>query len=96
MDGLNRFDVIEHRGTPMVVIESNLLPPDTSVVVIPLLAKYPKVRHLNPEIDVDGRRLILATRLIVAVQRSRMKYVGNVADQGEKITRAVDVLMGGF
>jgi toxin CcdB len=96
MDGLNRFDVIEHRGVPMVVIESNLLPPDATVVVIPLLSDYPVVRHLNPQIIVQGRHLILATRLIVAVQRSRMKKLGNVAEQGEKITRAVDVLMSGI
>ena len=96
MDGLNRFDVIEHRSTPMVVIESNLLPPDASVVVIPLLSNYPRVRHLNPEINLNGSKLVLAIRLIVAVQRSRMKHVGNVADQGDRITRAVDVLMGGI
>lgn len=31
MAGLTRFDVAEHRGVAMVVIESNLLPPDPAL-----------------------------------------------------------------
>jgi toxin CcdB len=79
----------------MVVIESDLLPPDPSVVVIPLLPDYPAVQHLNPEIRHGGRSLVLATRLIVAVHRTGLRRAGSVSDQGDRITRAVDVLMGG-
>ena len=71
MDHLTRFDVAEYNGVSMVVVESDLLPPDPSVVVIPLLSGYPAVRHLNPELQHDGRLLILATRLIAAVRRSK-------------------------
>jgi toxin CcdB len=92
---LIRFDVAEYRGVAMVVIESNLLPPDPAVVVIPLLEDYPAVRHLNPEITFEGRRLLLATRLIAAVRRSSLRRIGSVADQGHSIVRAVDVLMAG-
>ena len=95
MDALTRFDVAEYNGVSMVVVESDLLPPDASVVVIPLLSGYPAVRHLNSEIQFNGRRLILATRLIAAVRRSRLERAGSVADQGDRITRAVDVLMAG-
>ena len=95
MVALTRFDVAEYNGVSMVVVESDLLPPDASVVVIPLLSGYPAVQHLNPELRHNGRRLILATRLIAAVRRSRLKRTGNVADQGDLITRAVDVLMAG-
>lgn len=95
MAQLTRFDVAEYRGVAMVVIESNLLPPDPAVVVIPLLQDYPAVRHLNPEITFDGRRLVLATRLIAAVRRASLNRIGNVADQGHSIVRAVDVLMAG-
>ena len=38
MDRLTRFDLAAYRDTLMVVFESDLLPPDPSVVVIPLLA----------------------------------------------------------
>lgn len=95
MAQLTRFDVAEYRGVAMVVVESNLLPPDPAVVVIPLLPDYPAVRHLNPEILLDGKRLILATRLIAAVHRASLHRIGSVSDQGDCITRAVDVLMAG-
>ncbi|GAW37183.1 ccdB protein [Roseovarius sp. A-2] len=95
MDTLTRFDVAEYNGVSMVVVESDLLPPDASIVVIPLLSGYPAVRHLNPELQHDGRRLVLATRLIAAVRRSSLRRTGSVADQGDLITRAVDILMVG-
>ncbi|GAW35545.1 ccdB protein [Roseovarius sp. A-2] len=95
MDYLTRFDVAEYSGVSMVVVESDLLPPDASIVVIPLLSDYLAVRHLNPELQIDGRRLVLATRLIAAVRRSSLRRTGSVADQGDLITRAVDILMAG-
>jgi toxin CcdB len=95
MDTLTRFDVAEYNGVSMVVVESDLLPPDVSIVVIPLLSGYPAVRHLNPELQHDGRRLVLATRLIAAVRRSSLRRTGSVADQGDLITRAVDILIVG-
>lgn len=95
MDALTRFDVAQYNGIYMVVVESDQLPPDASVVVIPLLANYPAVRNLNPEFLFDGRRLILATRLIASVQRSGLRRAGNIAEQGDVITRAVDVLLAG-
>jgi len=79
----------------MVVVDSDLLPPDPSVVVIPLLPDYPAVCQLNPEIVHDGRSFILATRLMSAVRRTSLRRTGNVADQGDQITRAIDVLMAG-
>lgn len=79
----------------MVVVESDLLPPDTSVVVIHLLPGYPAVQYLNPEINLEGKSLILATRLISSVRRSSLTKSGTVVDQGDLITRAVDVLMSG-
>jgi len=79
----------------MVVVESDLLPPDPAIVVIPLLPDYPAVKLLNPEIEVNGMHLVIATRLIAAVRRSSLERTGDVADQGDLITRAVDVLMAG-
>jgi toxin CcdB len=93
--GLIRFDVADANGSLFVVIETELLPPDKAVVVIPLIADYPAARHLNPVLDLDGRRMVLATRLIASVRRSALRRVGNVSDQGDQITRAVDFLMGG-
>ena len=92
---LTRFDVADYNGVRMVVVESDLMPPDSSVVVIPLLANYPIVKDLNPEILHEGQRLVLATRLIAAVQRTKVRRVGSVADQGDRIIRGVDILMAG-
>ena len=95
MERLTRYDVAEYRGVAMDVVESDLLPPDPAVVVIPLLRDYPAVKGLNPEILHDGARLVLATRLIAAVRRASLRRAGSVADQGDQINRSVDVLMAG-
>ncbi|MFP1645236.1 CcdB family protein [Pontitalea aquivivens] len=95
MESLSRYAIAEHNGIFMVVVESDLLPPDPGVVVVPLLVDYPAVKHLNPEIVHDGRRLVMATRLIASVRRGSLREVGSVADQADRITRAIDVLMAG-
>ena len=95
MERLTRYDVAEYNGVKMVVVESDLLPTDPAVVVIPLLSDYPAVKDLNPELVLDGQRWVLATRLIAAVRRSKLRLTGNVSDQGDRINRAVDVLMAG-
>lgn len=81
LDELRRYDVAEYNGVSMAVVESDLLPPDPSVLVIPLLSDYPAVYQLNPKIVHDGCRFILATRLFSALRRS-----GFVADQGDRTT----------
>lgn len=95
MEDLNRFDLASFDGVPAVIVESEFLPPDASVVVIPLLRNYPAIAGLNPEFDIDGQKHVLATRLIVAVNRRNLKRIGSIAEQGDKITRAIDVLMSG-
>ncbi len=95
MERLTRYDVAEYNEVKMVVVESDLLPPDPAVVVIPLLSDYPAVKDLNPELVLDGQRWMLATRLIAAVRRSKLRRTGNVAEQSDKINRAIDVLMAG-
>ena len=95
MESLKRYDVAEYNGVKMVVVESDLLPPDPAVVVIPLLVDYPAVKDLNPQVLHNGQHLVLATRLIAAVRRSSLRRAGSVAEQGDRINRAVDVLMAG-
>ena len=95
MEELSRFDVAVYDGIHMVIVESDLLPPDPAVVVIPLLADYPAVQHLNPTLVHEGQPLVLATRLIAAVRRAPLRRVGDVTDQGDLVTRAVDVLIAG-
>jgi toxin CcdB len=95
LDGLIRFDVAIANGTLYVVVESELMPHDRAIVVIPLLTDYPAARHLNPIFDFDGRRLVLATRLIVSVRRSALRRVGTVAEQSDLVVRALHTLLSG-
>ena len=95
MERLSRFDIAVRGDVAMVVVESDLLPPDPTVVVIRLLSGYPAIRHLNPTIRQEGRGMVLATRLIAAVRGSGQRRVGSAAGQGDEITGAVDVLMAG-
>lgn len=95
MESLKRFDVAEVGGVAVVVIESDLIPPDTAIVVIPLLPDYPAVRYLNPVLRFEDREFVLATRLIAAVHRSRLARKGSVGEQGDVVIRAMDVLLGG-
>jgi toxin CcdB len=96
VERLSRCDVAEFNGVKMVVVESDLLPPDPAVVVIPLLADYPAVKDLNPQLVHNGQHFVLATRLLASVRRSSLRRTGSVADQGDLIGRAVDVLMAGI
>ena len=75
MERLTRFDVAEYNGVKMVVVESDLLPPDPAVVVIRLLADGPAVKDLNPALLHDGKPWVLATRRIAAVRRSSLRRV---------------------
>ncbi|MFD2740657.1 CcdB family protein [Sulfitobacter aestuarii] len=95
MEALSRFDIAVHGDAAMVVVESDLLPPDPAIVVIPLLRDYPAVPQLNPHIRCAGGPLVLATRLIGAVRRNGLRRIGSAAQQGDEITRAIDVLMSG-
>ena len=95
MEGLTRSDVAVFKGTAMVVVESELLPPDPAVVVIPLLPDYPAVAQLNPVLRFEGQHLVLATRLIAAVPRAALRKAGSVADQGDEVLRAIDILLTG-
>lgn len=95
MEALRRFDIAAYGDVLMVVIESDLLPPDPAVVVIPLLKDYPAVSRLNPVFEVNGQDFVLATRLIAAVRRSSLSPVGSLTENSDRVTRAVDVLMGG-
>lgn len=95
MERLSRFDIVAHGDVVMVVVESDLLPPDPAIVVILFLSGYPAIRHLNPVIFHDGREMIQATRLIADVRRSGLRRVGSAAGQGDEIALAVEVLMVG-
>ena len=92
---MRQFDVVTYAGTPAVVVETDDLPQDYRIVVIPLMQNYPAVSRLNPVIDHDGQPHVLATRLIISVRRSELSRTGiNVADYRDDIVRAMDTMIG--
>ena len=56
MEGLTRYDVAVYKGVAMVVVESDLLPPDPAVVVIPLPRDYPAVKGLKNNRPLSANR----------------------------------------
>ncbi|WP_252944110.1 CcdB family protein [Oceanicola sp. 502str15] len=95
MEELKRHDIAEWDGIAMVVVESDILPPDPALVVIPLLPDYPAAKGLNPTIRYKGQPLVLATRLITSVRRAALTRKASAADQADDITRALDILLTG-
>lgn len=96
MEALETYDIVSVGKQFAVVIESDLLPPDHSIVVIPLFRDYPAITKLNPTIRLGDDDFILATRMIASIRRSTAKKVGTARNQRDDITRAVDVLISGI
>ena len=87
-------------GELAVDVQSDLLDPASTRVVIPLVPPDPVGRtfkRLNPVLKVDADQLLLATQLISVIRRSDLKRkVGSVSDQSDAITAAVDMLITGI
>ncbi len=95
MEELETYDIVSVRDQLAVVIESDLLPPDDAIVVIPLFRDYPAITKLNPTIGFCDDAFVLATRMIASVRRNTVKKVGTARGQRDEITRAIDILMSG-
>ncbi len=81
-------------------VQTDLLSDLNTRVVAPLLpaahAPRPAAR-LNPEFLIDGEPVIMVTQFMAAVSVGVLKSpVGNLTDEFEKITIALDMLMQGF
>lgn len=87
-------------GGLAVDVQSDLLEPFSTRVVIPLVALEvaPQApRRLNPVVDVAGAPRILATHLIAALPRAALgPPVGSLAAERDRIRAALDMLFLGF
>ena len=87
-------------GSLVVDVQSDLLEPFATRVVIPLLAPEhaPQApRRLNPVFEVAGSRRILATQLLAALPRAELGApVGSLAAERDAIRAALDMLFLGF
>ncbi|WP_319544483.1 CcdB family protein [Ruegeria conchae] len=81
-------------------VQSDLLSDLNTRVVVPLLPKpyAPKpATRLNPEFMIMDEPVVMVTQFMAAVPTGVLKSpVGNLVDEFEKITVAVDMLMQGF
>ena len=95
-----RFDLHRTDGGLVVDVQSDLLDPFSTRVVIPLvaLAAAPQApRRLNPVLDVAGSPLILATHLLAALPCAELGApVGSLAPEHDRIGAALDMLFLGF
>ncbi len=84
----------------MVDVQSDLLDPLATRVVIPLVRQsaMPKpARHLNPVFDVDGERVVLSTAELAGVPKSAVgRVVGSLSPTRDEILRAMDFLIAGI
>lgn len=93
---MKQFSVVRRGDAVGVVVDSDLLPKDRSVVVIPLVEGLPRAGALNPVLVAAGRERILHPRAIAALRRDALEDIGeSLEDRRDAIIRAVDILLGG-
>ncbi len=87
-------------GGLVVDVQSDLLDPFETRVVIPLIAfdHAPRApRRLNPVLEVGGERRILATHLLAALPRAELgPPVGALVAERDTIRAALDMLFLGL
>lgn len=105
---MRRFDVYRNgdrasaRHIPyLLIVQSELLLDLPTRVVVPLVVlrelSGPPARTLNPEFEVEERRVIMLTQQLagVAVQRLTQR-IGSLEDRRHEILRALDFLFSGI
>jgi toxin CcdB len=97
-----RYDVFAGRveGSYLLDIQPDLLDDFKTRVVIPLLPitmAPPPMRKLHPLIEINGRKLVMATHLIATVPAKELGESRlNIAKHQDDITAALDMLFQGF
>lgn len=98
-----KYDVYrDPRGTENLLlnVQTDVLDTLETRMAIPLLPDLPTrklVRQLNPIFEIAGRRYVLATQHMLAVPAGALREsVGNVREQADAITAAIDFLHQGF
>lgn len=102
-----RFDVYanptsaERRSTPYFLdVQNDFIDAITTRVVIPLRresAHGPRVRYLNPVVQIGGESLVLDTAAIGAVPVSELRRaVTHLGTERATVQEALDILFGGY
>jgi toxin CcdB len=97
-----RFDLYRHPDGPgyLVDVQSDhlyMLPTRVAVPLLPPAPDLPAIRDLNPLLRVGDEILAMMPQYLAAVPRRELgRTVGNLLDQADDITRALDILLTGF
>lgn len=97
-----RFDIFDNEGGGgyLLDVQSDLLSGLNTRVVVPLLpqssAPFPAQR-LNPVFSIEGQDFVMATQYMAAVPKGELRSrFGNLAEQQDEISAALDMLFLGF
>ncbi|MDT8439961.1 MAG: CcdB family protein [Wenzhouxiangellaceae bacterium] len=97
-----RFDIFKLEGEAgyLLDIQSDLLSGLNTRVVVPLLSKPSApspAQRLNPVFSIDGQELVMATQYMAAVPAGELRSAaGNLAENQDEISAALDMLFLGF
>ncbi len=84
----------------VVDVQADLLSHLATRTVLPLLPEgaAPKpISELNPVFEIGGKRHVLVTQAIASIPGRELKRaVASLAEQHDRITRALDILLLGF
>jgi toxin CcdB len=94
-------DAVEKKFVPYYLdVQNDFLEAMDTRVVVPLWAPaalHRKLQRLNPELSVDGRKVVMDPAAIGAVPVADLRRpVGNIAAQQLDIQDALDALFGGY
>ena len=99
---MSKYDVYPNPSGEgyLLDVQTDLLSDLNTRVVVPLLprSKAPRAAsRLNPIFDVNGAQFVMVTQFMAAVPIGFLKQpVGNLAEDYESVTVAIDMLMQGF
>ena len=69
----------------------------TVVPLLPLQDAPKPIRDLNPTFDIDGTVHVMITQAIASIPIRELKQpVGSLAQDHDRVTRALDILLIGF
>lgn len=88
------------KGGYLLDVQADLLSHLATRTVVPLLRENtaPKpISDLNPTFEIDGERHVMVTQAIASIPRRELKRaVASLAEQHDRVTRALDTLLIGF
>lgn len=98
---MSRFDVyLTGSGEYVIDVQTDLIPPLGTRLVVPLMPanSVPQaIDRLHPVLDIDGKRLVMATHLMGAIPLGQLgRKIQRPWDRYDDIVAAIDMIFLGF